>query len=73
MNVHIRIVLQQRVVTVLVLVLRSAVWRMMTGIRRRVGWSDSGPSSEVVGVAERVIVIVARYEMRGDVRLVSAD
>lgn len=67
MNICIRIVLQQRIIIVFVLVLRGAILRTMTGIRGRVGWGNSATIGEIVGVAEGMIVVVARHEMRDGV------
>jgi len=69
-NVPVGVVLQQRVVIVFMLVLRSAVLGTMAGIGRRVGW---GYNITRCGVAEGVIVIVARHEMRKGIRFVPVD
>ena len=74
-NVPIRIVLQQRVIVVLVLVpvLRGATRRMMASIRRRIGWGHNATSCEVVRVTEGVIIVVVRHEMREGVRIIPVD
>lgn len=73
LNVPVRIVLQQRIITVLVLVLCGAVSGTMAGIGGRVGWGGSAASDEIVGIAEWMIVVVARYEMREGIRVVLVD
>jgi len=72
-SIPVRIVLQQRVIIVFVLVLCGAVSRTVAGIRGRVGWGDSAASDEVVGIAERVVVVVARHYMREGIRIILVD
>ena len=70
-DVPLRVVLQQRVV--IILVLRGAVPRRVTGIRRWVGWRDGVVGRKVVGIAEGMIIVIARHEMRNGVRFISVN